>query len=86
MELSKTAKSYLKRMENGGYVQVHATDSFSWKRRELLSKMEENGLVKLNLPITGSYLTYHAVVPEAKVEPEEPKSSILKKVKAIFKR
>ncbi len=86
MELSKTAKSYLKRMENGGYVQVHRTDSFSWKRRELLAKMEENGLVKLSEPTIGNYLTYHAVVTEAKVEPVTPKTTILKKVKSIFKR
>ena len=51
-------RQILSDLERLGYSRVKARCAFSARRREVLREMATEGLCVLNLPITGSYLTY----------------------------
>lgn len=58
MILTTNDKRLVRLIERNGCFQVHRYNKLCWHRRERLLMMAERGIIKLTLPVMGSYYNF----------------------------
>ncbi len=58
MILTTYEQGLVNHIKRHGYIQVHRTNKLCWYRRERLLRLSERGVIKLSIPVIGSYYTF----------------------------